>query len=313
LVSVIINPISGGARPDAARVRAQIALDAVERHGDHAEVFITERSGHARELAKSAVRRGARLVLAWGGDGTINEVASALAFDDVPLGVVPSGSGNGLATELGISKRAERAIAAALQATPHRIDLGEIAGRLFVNLAGVGIDAYVAHEFGRASNVRRGFLTYAKITGRALLDYVPTRCRIVSDEGIVDTQALLVTIANGTQYGNNARIAPQARLDDGLLDLVVVQASSRLRTFANVPRLFTGTADRVPGCTMRRIRAAAIEADEPIVFHVDGEPVLGGKSLNVRIHPGALWVVAPAFEGRDVQPLPTPAARPTRR
>jgi YegS/Rv2252/BmrU family lipid kinase len=313
LVSVIINPISGGARPDAARVRAQVALAAVERHGDRAEVFITERTGHARELAKSAVRRGARLVLAWGGDGTVNEVASALAFDDVPLGLVPAGSGNGLATELGVSKRADRAIAAALQAPPHRIDLGEIGGRLFVNIAGVGIDAHVAHEFGRASNVRRGFLTYAKITGRALFQYVPSRCRIVSDGGIVDTRALLVTIANGTQYGNNARIAPSARLDDGWLDLVIVEDASRLRTFANVPRLFNGTADRVPGCTIRRIRAAAIEADEPIVFHVDGEPVLGGTSLNVRIHPGALWIAAPAFAGRSAQADVTEGERPTRR
>src|SRR3954471_23824415 len=101
-VAVIINPISGGARPGAARRRAQTARDEVERHGDAAEVFVTERQGHARQLAKAAAARGVRLVLAWGGDGTINEVASALAFQDVPLGIVPAGSGNGLAMELRI-------------------------------------------------------------------------------------------------------------------------------------------------------------------------------------------------------------------
>ena len=292
MVSVIINPISGGARPDAARVRAQTALAAVEEHGDQAEVFVTERPGHARELARSAVRRGSRLVLAWGGDGTINEVASALAFDDVPLGIVPSGSGNGLAREIGVPKRPDRAIAKALQTPARRIDLGEIAGRLFVNVAGVGIDAYVAHQFGLAGNVKRGFRVYATITSRALFTYAPARYRIASDEGTIETHALLVTIANGAQFGNNARIAPQARLDDGLLDLVVLSESSRYRTLMNVPRLFNGTTARVPGCTMQRIRAAAIEADEPMSFHVDGEPVAGGTVLKVRVHPGALWIAA---------------------
>jgi YegS/Rv2252/BmrU family lipid kinase len=293
VVAVIINPISGGATRDVARARAETAIAAVERHGDQVEVFITERAGHARQLAKSAVRRGARLVLAWGGDGTINEVASALAFDDVPLGIVPSGSGNGLATELGIHRRADQAIAMALQAEPWRIDLGEIGGRLFVNVAGVGIDAYVAHQFSHASNIRRGLLTYARITGRALFTYAPSRYRITADDRTIDTHAVLLTIANGTQFGNNARIAPQARLDDGLLDLVVVSESSRLRTLINVPRLFNGTAARVPGCTMVRTRTAAIESDAPMTFHVDGEPVAGGTSLKVRVHPGAVWIAAP--------------------
>src|SRR5438045_2103472 len=137
--AIIINPISGGVSPAAGRARAQLARAVVDRHGDPAEVFITERAGHARELAKAAVGRRARLVLAWGGDGTINEVASGLAFDEVPMGIVPSGSGNGLATELGIDPRPERAIAAALQSAPRRIDVGELGGRLFVNVAGVGI------------------------------------------------------------------------------------------------------------------------------------------------------------------------------
>lgn len=302
MVSVIINPISGGASHDAARTRAQTALSAIERHGDQAEVFITERTGHARELAKAAVRRGSRLVLAWGGDGTINEVASALAFDDVPLGIVPSGSGNGLATELRIDRRPDKAIAAALQAVPRRIDLGEVGGRLFVNVAGVGIDAYVAHQFNQAGNIRRGFLTYARITSRALFTYAPLSYRIVTDSGTFETHAVVLTIANGAQYGNNARIAPNASLDDGLLDLVVITESSRLLTVLNVPRLFNRTADRVPGCRITRMRAAAIESSQPMTFHVDGEPAMGGTTLKVRVHPGALWIAAPGV---------TSAGRPT--
>jgi len=285
---IIINPISGGASPRAARARAQLALAVVDAHGDPVEVLMTEAVGHARELAKSAIRRGARLVLAWGGDGTINEIASALAFDDVPLGIVPAGSGNGLARELGVHPRAERAIADALQAVPRPMDLGEIDGHLFANMAGIGFDAHIASQFATAT--RRGFIGYAGITARALTSYLPQHYRVTI--GGVETahRAVLVTIANSAQFGNNARIAPGARVDDGELDLVVFEERSRIATICQMPRLFNGTVARVRGCTIRRIREATIEAEQPMVYHVDGEPVAGGNRLRARVHPGALMV-----------------------
>jgi YegS/Rv2252/BmrU family lipid kinase len=286
--AIIINPISGGVSPRAARARAQIALAVVDAHGDPAEVLMTEGVGHARELAKAAVRRGVRLVLAWGGDGTINEVASALAFDEVPLGIVPAGSGNGLARELGVHPRAERAIADALQAVPRPMDLGEIDGRLFANMAGIGFDAHIAAAFATAS--RRGFVGYAGITARALTSYVPERYRVTIDGVSTQHRAILVTIANSAQFGNNARIAPGARVDDGELDLVVMEEQSRIATICHLPRLFNGTVARARGCSIRRIRHATIEADRPMTFHVDGEPVAGGTTLRARIHPGALMV-----------------------
>jgi diacylglycerol kinase (ATP) len=285
---IIINPISGGVSPRGARARAQLALAVVDAHGDPVEVLMTEAVGHARELAKSAVRRGARLVMAWGGDGTISEVASALAFDEVPLGIIPAGSGNGLARELGVSLRPERAIADALQAVPRPMDLGELDGHLFANIAGIGFDAHIASRFATAT--RRGFLGYAGITARALTNYVPQRYRVTT--GGVETahRAILVTIANSAQFGNNARIAPGARVDDGELDLVVMEERSRFGTLCQMPRLFNGTVARVPGCTIRRIREATIEADAPMTYHVDGEPIRGGTSLRARVHPGALMV-----------------------
>jgi YegS/Rv2252/BmrU family lipid kinase len=267
-------------------------VSAVERHGDHAEVFVTERAGHARELAKSAVRRGARLVMAWGGDGTVNEVASALAFDEVPLGIIPAGSGNGLANELHISRRPEAAIASALAAQPRQIDLGEIDGHLFVNVAGVGLDAYVAAMFNGPGNVGRGFIGYAKLAGRALFTYVPRHYRLDLDGTRTESRAVLIGIANGAQYGNNARIAPTAVLDDGLLDLVMVEESSRFRTLVNAPKLFTGRTECVSGYRAAKIRRAVIECDEPMDYHVDGEPLRGGTSLKIRIHPGALMIAA---------------------
>jgi YegS/Rv2252/BmrU family lipid kinase len=287
-VAVIINPISGGAGPGAARAKAQLALAVIEAHGDRPEVFVTEHVGHARQLAKAAVARDMRLVIAWGGDGTINEVASALAFDDVPLGIIPAGSGNGLARELGVSRRPEQAIADALAAPPRPLDLGEIEGRYFLNIAGIGFDAHIAAQFATAT--RRGFIGYAGITARALRSYVPMRYRITSGGTHEEVRAVLVSIANSPQFGNGARIAPGARVDDGLLDLVVFEEQSRFRTVCSVPRLFNGTVERIRGCRITRITEVTIEADLPMTFHVDGEPVQGGTRLRARVHPGALRV-----------------------
>ena len=286
--AIIINPISGGASPAAARARAQLALAVVDAHGDPVEVLMTQRVGHARELAKSAVRRGARLVLAWGGDGTINEVASALAFDEVAMGIVPAGSGNGLARELGVSLRPERAIADALQAMPRPMDLGELDGHLFANVAGIGFDAHIAAAF--ATSTRRGFVSYAGITMRSIAGYVAQTYRVTTGGTQTTHRAILVTIANSAQFGNNARIAPGARVDDGELDLVVMEERSRFGTMCQMPRLFNGTVAKAPGCTIRRVREVTIEADRPMTYHVDGEPVLGGTTLRARIHPGALRV-----------------------
>jgi diacylglycerol kinase (ATP) len=289
-IAIIINPISGGAGPDAGRARAQLALAVVDAHGDPAEVFVTERPGHARELAKAALKRRARLVIAWGGDGTINEVASALAFDDVPMGIVPAGSGNGLARELGVSRRPERAIADALAAVPRPMDLGEVNDRLFVNIAGLGFDAHIAALFNAPENTRRGFAGYFAITMRSLRSYQAGDYRITTDEGRIDAHAVLVTVANSAQFGNGARIAPGAKVDDGLLDLVVVEERSRFRTLCHMPRLFNDSVARMPGCTIRRLTRATIESDRPMRFHVDGELVEGGTSLRVRVHPGALQI-----------------------
>jgi YegS/Rv2252/BmrU family lipid kinase len=289
-VAIIINPIAGGARPEAARIRAQLALSIVEAHGEVAEVFVTERTGHARELAEAAVRRNARLVMAWGGDGTINEISCALAFTGVPLGIVPSGSGNGLARELGIDQRPARAINDALGAQPRPMDMGEADGHLFVNIAGIGLDAYVASTFNHPQNHRRGFVNYAGIAARALRHYVPATYTISAGEERVSVRAIMITIANSAQFGNGARIAPGALVDDGRLDLVVVEERSRWRTICHLPRLFNGTVEQAPECTIRRIHRARIESDRPMVFHVDGEPVQGGSEIEAQVHPGALLV-----------------------
>jgi YegS/Rv2252/BmrU family lipid kinase len=288
VVAVIINPISGGARPGEARRRAGVAAATLEACGEDAEIFVTERRGHARELAAGAAARGARLVMAWGGDGTINEVGSALIFGPTPMAIIPSGSGNGLARELGIPQRPALAIAVAVKASPRAIDAGELGGRPFFNMAGIGFDAHVASRFDRSA--RRGLATYVRVSARELATYRSATYCIGNGDTTSDRRALLVTFANSPQFGNGARIAPSARLDDGRLDLVVFEEVSRLATLCSIPRLFTGGAAGIRGLSVQQIERATIESDTPMTFHVDGEPVQGGTQLEARVLPAALKV-----------------------
>jgi diacylglycerol kinase family enzyme len=287
-VAVIINPISGGATPSRARERAELASSLLASCGKPGDIFITERKGHARELAAAAVAGGAPLVVAWGGDGTVNEVASVLAFGSTPLAIVPSGSGNGLALDLGIPRRPQLALTRALAASPRRIDAGELDRRLFFNIAGVGFDAHVASCFDREAG-RRGFASYLRITLRELRAYRCATYRI-STTGASSRTALLVTLANGSQFGNGMRIAPGARLDDGKLELVVFEESSRLRTLSALPRLFANRAIGTRGLSIESIEQTTIEAERPMLFHVDGEPVQGGTRLEARVLTGVLNV-----------------------
>jgi diacylglycerol kinase family enzyme len=225
--------------------------------------------------------------VAWGGDGTINEVASALAFGPVPLGIVPCGSGNGLARALGVARQPDTALRSAASASPRAIDAGEIGGRLFFNVAGVGFDAHVAEQFDRRSG-HRGFPAYVGICARALLTYRSASYRIGTSGA--ERRALLVTLANSREFGNGACIAPLARVDDGRLDLVIFEEISRLRTLFAVPSLFSGRIAAIRGFSSEQIEHVTIRSDAPMTFHVDGEPAAGGTAIEARVHARALDV-----------------------
>jgi diacylglycerol kinase (ATP) len=293
-VAVIINPISGtGGRPEIARRRVELATDVLATHAVHSEIIVTERVGHARDAARAAVAAGAGLVAAWGGDGTVNEVASTLAFGPSPLAIIPSGSGNGLARELAIPFDAHAAFEVALHGRDRVIDAGELDGHLFFNVAGIGLDARVAHQFAARGLVRRGFLRYVEITAQELFTYCGDEHTIAADGDVRRESALLIAIANSRQYGNGALIAPHARVDDGRLDIVVVARRSLLSTLISVPRVFTGHIDRVSGVTMRTATDIEITSARPVLYHVDGEPFVGGASIRARVHAKAVRVRVP--------------------
>jgi len=294
-IAVNIHPTSavrGGV--DVARARARLAADTLERYGASPEIFVTERKGHARELTRAALARGVDVVAAWGGDGTVNEVGSALAFTDTPLAIVPAGSGNGLARELGISRRPVRALEDAIGGATRRIDVGEISGHLFINLAGFGFDAHIAREF--AASGRRGLARYAWLTLEHLARYRSATYTIDTSgtaAGRRTIEALLVCIANSRQFGNGAIIAPDAVVDDGALNLVVVGARPVWRVLRDMPALFRGRVTSVPGVWSLPLTETRVSAEGPLLFHVDGEPVSGGTTASARVHAGALSIRVP--------------------
>jgi len=256
-------------------------------------VYVTEQSGHGQVLAREALADGASLVIAWGGDGTINEVASEVAFRDVSFGVIPSGSGNGLARELKIPCNVDQAFVTAFGRTERVIDAGDIEGRLFFNIAGIGLDAQVAHEFAVDGLSRRGFARYIEIASKHLFSFQPGEYRIVADGAVTETRALVIAIANGRQYGNGALIAPDSRIDDGRLDIIVVGERSALKAIAQMPMLFSGRIGQVSGITMTPAHEVTITSTGRMIYHADGEPCVGGTSVHARIRPQALRVRVP--------------------
>ena len=292
--AIIVNPRAGRSRGADAlpEHRARLARAALASCGIEGEVVFTGRRGEAGSLARSLVAAGATSLVCWGGDGTVNEVASEAARLGLPLGIVPSGSGNGLARELGLDRQPEAALRTALRGPERVLDAGEIDGRFFANVAGVGFDAHLARI--AAKFARRGPWAYFAAGIPELLAYRPAAYRIRTGAHTFRTDALLVTIANGRQYGNGAIIAPRARPDDGSLDLVCVPVLPAAVLFWQARRLFTGTVDRVRGVRTVSVDDAELTGDGPLAFHVDGEPCTGGASLRVRVLPRALRVRVPA-------------------
>jgi diacylglycerol kinase (ATP) len=299
VVHAIINPISGaGADPGAAQRRVAMIESAASTRGLDARIRVTEHAGHAGALAREAVAAAAHALIVWGGDGTINESGSALIGSSTILGVVPAGSGNGLAAALGVSRDPVTAVADAFDAPAHRIDAGLMNGRPFFNIAGVGFDARVAALFNQRAAGSRGAWPYLLIGVREGCRYCAVDYSVTLDTTATRPHALLIAFANGNEYGVGARIAPRARLDDGVLDAIVVEdPRSILSRFWQARHLATGTPHLAPMVTFSRIRHAVIEAEGDMEYHVDGEPGVANGRIEVSIVPGALLVRTRSLRG----------------
>jgi len=294
-VFAIVNPLSGaGANPDRAAERTALLMRHFVRAGITGGVHMTERRGHATELAANAIARGAHVVLAWGGDGTINEIASVVTGTPAALAIIPAGSGNGFARDLAIPWKPDAAIEVAIRGRDRAVDVGAIDGRLFFNIAGIGIDAVIAQQFNAQGKLgKRGLGPYVRIGLRECFRYQAAHYRVTLDGERISAHALVIAFANGREYGNRIRLAPNALMDDGKLEALVVDDRPPLLRLLAARHLVQGTADRAPRITRRSIESAVVETDGEILYHVDGEIGHAKGRVEVRIRPGALKVRVP--------------------
>lgn len=282
----LVNPWSGaGAAPAAVVPVARTLRDA----GSRVEVTYSPGPRACRHLAAAAVRRG-DVVVAVGGDGMVASLAGTVAEHDGVLGIVPSGRGNDFARQLGVSGDPGEVAATLLAAEPLPVDVIDVGRQVVVGSVYAGVDSLASALVDRAQRLPRP-LQYPYAAVRSILESEPTTYDVVVDGAPHRFRAFTVVVANSGYYGSGMHIAPGARLDDGLLDVVVVAAASKPRLVASLPRLYAGTHVDLDEVTVLRGRAVTLTAAvDPLMAYGDGEP-LGPLPLEARVRPGALQVL----------------------
>ncbi|MEN9403722.1 MAG: Diacylglycerol kinase [Verrucomicrobiota bacterium] len=286
----IFNPHSGSNRRNPhLRDRAK---EFIAQHGWDATVVSTERPRHATELARQAVDEGCTLVVAIGGDGTMNEVACALIDSPTCFGLIPCGSGNGLGRHLGIRRPGRGAFQTLLNGRPLAIDTGMVNTDPFFCVAGTGFESVIASRF--ATLTSRGFSGYLRTGIQAWRTYRPERYVIHHAQGRDSIEAFTLAISNSSQYGNNAYIAPGASVSDGLLDLTAVPRIGLHNAVPLLWRLFNGSLNRVASVRQWQGERFVIERERPGWIHTDGEPRAEVSRLEISVRPRSLRIMVPS-------------------
>lgn len=284
----IINPKSGKGRDP------QDTVNCIKLNFPQAAWALTTGPRHATELAAKAVSQQYEAVVAVGGDGTINETAQALVNTPTALGVIPGGSGNGFARELHMPLHLQEAVFCLQKAKTVRCDVGQANGELFLNLAGVGIEAQIAYDFMQYGKTgKRGMWPYFKLGAKDAFTYQPQEMQLEYDGRRETIRPLSVTFANGTQYGSNFKIAPQASLTDGWLEKVVIKNVHKLKLLAAAPTFFTDDSTHLGVTDTTRVKHVLLRQPGEIIYHLDGEPKKTQDQLEIKILPAALNVLIP--------------------
>jgi len=263
----------------------------IAEHQLDADVVLTERPRHATDLARRAIEDGCELVIAIGGDGTMNEVAAALVGTQTILGLIPCGSGNGLGRHLGIPGPGKGAFRTLLNGKPRPIDTGLTNGIPFFNAMGIGFDAEISDRFNRLS--RRGLEAYARTAVSAFFHFRPQVCTITNGQSSLLTSAFIVSIANSDQYGNDCFIAPGAEVDDGRLNVTVIKKVDLFNALPIAVRLFTGTIDGSKNVQRLCGSHFVIERAGPGLLHTDGETHETGAIIEISVLARSLRIMVP--------------------
>ena len=284
----IVNPISG---TQSKELILNLLDEKIDKEKYTWDVVYTKRAGHAIEIAAQAAEMKTDVVVAIGGDGTINEIGRSLVHTETALGIIPCGSGNGLARHLHIPMEPKKALEIINDGICDIIDYGKINGTDFFCTCGVGFDAFVSLKFANAG--KRGLLTYLEKTLQESLTYQPETYELETEDGTYKYKAFLIACGNASQYGNNAYIAPQATLTDGLLDVTILEPFTVLDVPSLAFQLFNKTIDQNSRIKTFRCKNLRIHRSKPGVIHFDGDPMQADENVNIEIIQKGLRVIVP--------------------
>lgn len=282
----IVNPISGRSSKESivGAIAGSVDMDRYE-----VTIRFTAAPGHATTLASEAVQSGQQLIVAVGGDGTVNEVARALVGTDAVLGIIPCGSGNGLARHLHIPMNPRKAIEILNQGQIRKIDTLTVNGTPCFCTAGVGYDAFVSEEY--AKEPTRGLVTYVRKAVENWFDYTPEQYLIETEEGMFSRTALAITCANANQWGNGFHVAPKASLTDGLIDVTIIHPIKPLNALPMPVQILGYSFDKNPGVETFKTSGLTIRRATPAPLHIDGEPQSGTRDITIALRPASLGVL----------------------
>ncbi|MEJ5303081.1 MAG: diacylglycerol kinase family lipid kinase [Bacteroidales bacterium] len=286
----IINPISG-IHHQRKKKLVELMPQILPKDDFRYEVFYTHGRGDGTALARMALLEGANKIIAVGGDGTVNEVARALTGTDIPLGIIPYGSGNGLANHLKLPRNPEEALRLMAFGNTIAMDTLWLNDELAVSIAGMGFDARVAREYARES--QRGFFTYARI---AVKEYITYRQREfhISAPGIdIRQRAMLLSIANSDQFGYNTSIAPDASITDGLADITLVKKVPFTTLLITAILLFTRRINKSRYVNNLKLKECTITREKGKYINIDGEPVKMPRTIHLKVVPASLRIIVP--------------------
>lgn len=261
------------------------------------EIAITQYAGHASEIATKAKDDGVDVVVAVGGDGTVNEVARAIVHSNTALGIIPCGSGNGLARHLLLPLNVRKAIDVINRGEVRQLDYGIINDYPFFCTCGMGFDAFVSMKFAEAG--KRGPITYVENVLREGLKYKPETYIIEDENGTLRYKAFLISCANASQYGNNAYIAPQASMSDGLMDVIIMEPFDVFEAPQISIEMFSKTLDKNSKIKTFRTRHVYIHRDKPGVIHYDGDPVMTGADIDIELKPKGINIIVNTMADRS--------------
>ena len=289
-IRLIINP-KAGVYVKTKRAHPRLE-DYFQGSGHKVDSVETTQAGDGEMIARDAVQDGYELVVAVGGDGTLNDVAKGVIGTSTAVGVVPLGSGNGFARHFKIPLVIPWACKSLWEPNFINIDVGEINGRIFLVTCGMGLDADVSLSMDKG--LRRGMLAYFWHGAVGLMNYRAPEVILSWNDHMIRTNPILLTVCNLSQYGGGFRIAPGAKCDDGHLDLCWIPPLGTLPSVWHLPRVFGGSAEQIPGYNRQLVKEVRLLRDNPGPAHVDGDPYVAEAELNIKVIPNALKIAIPS-------------------